>query len=46
MNRRTKDYFFREVNLGRSASNAVIYAGSNTVISREALEEVGFGRKK
>lgn len=36
-----QDYFFREVNLGRSASNAVIYAGSNTVISREALEEVG-----
>lgn len=27
--------------MGRSASNAVIYAGSNTVISREALEEVG-----
>lgn len=36
-----QDYFFREVNLGRSASNSVIYAGSNTVISREALEEVG-----
>lgn len=36
-----QDYFFREVNLGRNASNSVIYAGSNTVISREALEEVG-----
>lgn len=36
-----QDYFFRDVNLGRNASNSAIYAGSNTVISREALEEVG-----
>ena len=36
-----QDYFFRQVNVGRNSSNAPIYAGSNTVISREALEEVG-----
>jgi cellulose synthase (UDP-forming) len=36
-----QDYFFREVNVGRNCSNSVIYAGSNTVISREALQEVG-----
>lgn len=36
-----QDYFFRLVNVGRNKSNAPIYAGSNTVISREALEEVG-----
>ena len=37
-----QDYFFREVNVGRNVDNAVIYAGSNTVLSREALEEVGY----
>ncbi len=36
-----QDYFFREVNIGRNRSNSVVYAGSNTVISREALEKVG-----
>ena len=36
-----QDYFFREVNVGRNASNAPIYAGSNTLISRQALDEVG-----
>lgn len=36
-----QDYFFREVNLGRNATNSAIYAGSNTVISRKALDEVG-----
>lgn len=36
-----QDYFFRQVNIGRNASNSPIYAGSNTVISRDALEEVG-----
>lgn len=36
-----QDYFFREVNLGRNASNSAIYAGSNTMILRQALEEVG-----
>ena len=36
-----QDYFFREINVGRNSVNAPIYAGSNTVISRRALEEVG-----
>lgn len=36
-----QDYFFREVNVGRNTSNAPIYAGSNTLISRAALEDVG-----
>lgn len=36
-----QDFFFREINIGRNTSNSAIYAGSNTIISREALEEVG-----
>ncbi len=36
-----QDYFFRQINLGKNRTNSAIYAGSNTVISREALEEVG-----
>lgn len=39
-----QDYFFREVNVGRNRSNSAIYAGSNTLISREALEDVGYIR--
>lgn len=36
-----QDYFHREVQLSKNTSNSVIYSGSNTVISREALEEIG-----
>ena len=36
-----QDYFFRQVNIGKNRTNSPIYAGSNTVISREALAEVG-----
>lgn len=36
-----QDYFFREINVSRNRANAPIYAGSNTLISREALELVG-----
>ncbi|MGN0352648.1 MAG: glycosyltransferase family 2 protein [Roseburia sp.] len=36
-----QDYFFREINVSRNKANAPIYAGSNTLISREALELVG-----
>lgn len=36
-----QDFFFREINVGRNGANAPIYAGSNTLISREALDEVG-----
>lgn len=36
-----QDFFFKEINVGRNNVNAPIYAGSNTLISRQALEEVG-----
>lgn len=36
-----QDFFFQTIQSGRNSSNAVIYAGSNTVLSRKALEEVG-----
>lgn len=36
-----QDYFYRNVQLSKNRSNTVIYGGSNTVISRKALEEVG-----
>ena len=36
-----QDFFFHQINVSRNHSNSPIYAGSNTVISREALEEVG-----
>jgi len=36
-----QDYFFREVNVGRNRTVSPIYAGSNTVISRQALSDVG-----
>lgn len=36
-----QDYFFREINVGRNRTNSPIYAGSNTVISRNALNDVG-----
>lgn len=41
-----QDYFFKEVNVGRNSSNSAIYAGSNTLIARRALEEVGGIRTK
>ena len=36
-----QDYFYQEVQVSRNKSNAVIYGGSNTVIARKALMEVG-----
>lgn len=36
-----QDFFSREINVMRNASNAVAYTGSNTVLSRQALEEIG-----
>ncbi len=36
-----QDYFHREIQLGKNASNSVVYSGSNTVFSRESLESVG-----
>lgn len=35
-----QDFFSKEINIMRNASNAVAYTGSNTVIAREALEEI------
>lgn len=37
-----QDYFFKEVNVGRNNTNSPIYAGSNTMITRESLEAVGY----
>lgn len=36
-----QDYFYKDVQVARNKSNSVIYGGSNTVISRAALEEIG-----
>lgn len=36
-----QDYFYKDVQVSRNKSNSVIYGGSNTLISREALDEVG-----
>lgn len=36
-----QDYFYRDIQVARTKSNSVIYGGSNTMISREALEAVG-----
>lgn len=35
-----QDFFSREINILRNHSNAVAYTGSNTVIARQALEEI------
>lgn len=36
-----QDYFYRDIQVSRNKSNSVIYGGSNTVLSRRALEDVG-----
>lgn len=36
-----QDFFSREINVLRNASNSAAYTGSNTVLSRAALEEIG-----
>ncbi len=36
-----QDFFSREVNIMRNSSNSIAYTGSNTLISRQALEEIG-----
>lgn len=41
-----QDFFSKEVNILRNTSNAVAYTGSNTVIARQALEDInGFPLK-
>lgn len=36
-----QDFFSKEINVMRNASNTAAYTGSNTVILRKALEEIG-----
>lgn len=36
-----QDFFSREINILRNATNTAAYTGSNTVILRSALEEIG-----
>lgn len=36
-----QDYFYRDIQVGKNKSNSVIYGGSNTVLSRQALMDVG-----
>lgn len=36
-----QDYFYRDIQVSRNKSNSVIYGGSNTVLSRAALEDIG-----
>ncbi len=36
-----QDYFYKDIQVARTRTNSVIYGGSNTVLSRKALEEVG-----
>ncbi len=36
-----QDFFSKEVNLMRNSSNASAYTGSNTVLSRQAINEIG-----
>lgn len=36
-----QDYFYKDIQVARTKSNSVIYGGSNTVLRREALEDIG-----
>ena len=36
-----QDFFSKEVNIMRNSSNAIAYTGSNTIISRQALMDIG-----
>ena len=36
-----QDFFYRTIEVGKTSTNSVIYGGSNTVLSRRALEEIG-----
>lgn len=36
-----QDYFYRDIQVSRNKSNSVIYGGSNTMLLREALLEIG-----
>ena len=36
-----QDFFYRTIEPAKTATNSVIYGGSNTVLSRKALEDIG-----
>ena len=36
-----QDYFYQVIEAAKTSSNSVIYGGSNTIISRKALEKIG-----
>ena len=36
-----QDFFYRTIEPAKTSTNSVIYGGSNTVLSRKALEEIG-----
>lgn len=36
-----QDFFYRTIEPSKTATNSVIYGGSNTVLSRRALEDIG-----
>ena len=36
-----QDFFYRTIEVAKTSTNSVIYGGSNTVISREALDAIG-----
>ncbi len=36
-----QDYFYRDIQVSRNKTNSVIYGGSNTILSRKALEDIG-----
>lgn len=36
-----QDYFYKDIQVARTRTNSVIYGGSNTVLSREALNAAG-----
>ncbi|WP_312941278.1 cellulose synthase catalytic subunit, partial [Oscillibacter sp.] len=36
-----QDYFYKDIQVSRNRSNSVIYGGSNTVLSRAAIEDIG-----
>ncbi len=36
-----QDFFYRAIEVGKTSSNSVIYGGSNTILSRKALEDIG-----
>lgn len=36
-----QDYFYKDIQVARTRTNSVIYGGSNTILSRKALEDIG-----